>query len=165
MTEGTPGAAPLRLVLVARCAELLAELRRSTPGIAGATLSTTDGMTVASTLGDKPGQDRQSAMSGSIAALASVLMRESGLGEPDSLILESGRGHLVTLRVPMPGAELVLTVTSDAGLVLGTLLWRARQTAERIAAVAAPLMASPSVPASAAAGPNGSLATPLPGAT
>ncbi len=125
-----------RLSLVARCADLLAALRRDTAGVLSATVATADGLAVASTLGERHEADKMAAMSGSIAALASALTQEAGQGEPERVVLESARGHIVSMKVPSPGAGLVLTVVSDHGAVLGTLLWQCRSTAERIAASA-----------------------------
>ena len=125
-----------RLTLVARCAELLAELRTGTTGVVSATVSTEDGLAVASTLADRHEVDKLSAMSSSIAALASALTREAARGEPERVILQSARGHIVSMKVPAAGTGLVLTVVSDDSAVLGKLLWSCRTTSERIAASA-----------------------------
>jgi predicted regulator of Ras-like GTPase activity (Roadblock/LC7/MglB family) len=130
-------AAQPRLLLVARCAELLAELQRDTMGVLSATVATADGLAVASTLAGRSEVDKLSAMSGSIAALASALTRETGHGEPERVILESTRGHIVSMKVPSADASLVLTVVTDNNAVLGKLLWQCRATSERIAAFAA----------------------------
>jgi predicted regulator of Ras-like GTPase activity (Roadblock/LC7/MglB family) len=129
--------APVRLTLVARCAELLDGLRRNAPGVLSATVATTDGLAVASTLASKAEVDKLAAMSGSIAALASALTRETGHGEPGRVILESSRGHIVSLKVPAAEPDLVLTVVTDNSAVLGKLLWHCRATADSIAAQAA----------------------------
>lgn len=127
----------VRLTLVARCAELLAELRASTVGMRSATVATTDGLAVASTLGSGPEVDKLAAMSGSIAALASAMTRETGHGEPERVILESSHGHIVSMKVPDTSIGLVLTVVATHEAVLGTLLWHCRATTEKIAASAA----------------------------
>lgn len=129
--------APVSLVLVAHCAERLDDLRRSAPGVLSATVATTDGLAVASTLSNKGEVDKLAAMSGSIAALAAALTRETGHGEPGRVILESSRGHIVSLKVPGSDPDLVLTVVTDNSAVLGKLLWHCRATAEGIAARAA----------------------------
>lgn len=127
----------LRLTLVARCAELIAELRSSTTGVLSATVATADGLAVASTLGSGPEVDKLAAMSGSIAALASALTRETGHGEPERVTLESSRGQIVSMKVPGTDVGLVLTVVTDNEAVLGTVLWHCRATTEKIAASAA----------------------------
>lgn len=129
-------AAMPRLALVARCAELLAELRQGTPGVVSATVATADGLAVASTLVGGSEVDKLAAMSGSIAALASALTRETGRGEPERVILESAGGHVVSMKVPGSAAGLVLTVVTDGNAVLGKLLWNCRATAEKLAAAA-----------------------------
>jgi predicted regulator of Ras-like GTPase activity (Roadblock/LC7/MglB family) len=137
MADPKTGVAALpRLTLVARCAELLAELRAGTSGVVSATVSTTDGLAVASTLADRHEVDKLSAMSSSIAALASALTREAARGEPERVILESARGHIVSMKVPAAHAGLVLTVVGDDNAVLGKLLWSCRAISERIAASA-----------------------------
>jgi predicted regulator of Ras-like GTPase activity (Roadblock/LC7/MglB family) len=128
--------ASVRLALVAHCAELLDGLRRSAPGVLSATVATTDGLAVASTLSNRAEVDKLAAMSGSIAALASALTRETGHGEPGRVILESSRGHIVSLKVPSSDPDLVLTVVTDHSAVLGKLLWHCRATADGIAAQA-----------------------------
>ena len=135
-----PGAAtqtPPRLALVAGCADTLADLRTTTAGLQSATIATTDGLAVASTLGSGKEVDKLAAMSGSIAALASALTRETGHGEPENLILESSDGLIVSFRVPVAEPGLVLTVVTDNNAVLGTLLWSCRAAVARIAAIAA----------------------------
>ena len=122
----------LRLAAVARCAELLAALKRETPGVLSATVATADGLTVASTLTHKGEADKLSAMSGSIAALAAAMTREAAHGEPGRVILESSKGHIVSLKVAA-AMPLVLTVVTTEAAVLGTLLWSCRSAAERIA--------------------------------
>ena len=52
----------LRLVTIARLAEILAELQRETPGVLSATLASADGLTVASTLSNNHEADKLSAM-------------------------------------------------------------------------------------------------------
>lgn len=140
MNSHLVGAAALpRLALVARCAELLAELRQSASGVLSATVATADGLPVASTLANKHEVDKLSAMSGSISALASAMTRETGHGEPERMILESSRGHIVSMKVPTTGSSLVLTVVSDDNAVLGKLLWHCKATTEKISACAAGL--------------------------
>ena len=70
----------LRLVTIARLAEILAELQRETPGVLSATLASADGLTVASTLSNNHEADKLSAMSGSLSALAGAMTREAGHG-------------------------------------------------------------------------------------
>ena len=136
MADPKAAAAMPRLTLVARWAELLAELRSGTAGVVSATVSTADGLAVASTLSDRHEVDKLSAMSSSIAALATALTREASRGEPERVILESARGHIVSMKVPATDVGLVLTVVSDDSAVLGKLLWSCRNTSERIAAIA-----------------------------
>lgn len=139
--SGTPGLAPvatsLRLVTIAQLAGLLGELQRGTPGILSATLASADGFTVASTLSDSQDADKLSAMSGSLSALAGAMTREAGHSAPERLILESGSGHIVSMNVPAPSGDLVLTVVTNESSLLGKLLWSCRNTADQVVAACA----------------------------
>lgn len=130
-------AAPLRLVTIARLADILAQLQRGAPGVVSATLASADGLTVASTLADSQDADRLSAMSGSLSALAGAMTREAGHAAPERLILESGSGHIVAMSVPAPTGELVLTVVTNESSLLGKLLWSCRSTADLVMAACA----------------------------
>lgn len=141
-STGVPSAAPavqasLRLVTIARLAELLGELQRGTPGILSATLASADGFTVASTLSDSQDADKLSAMSGSLSALAGAMTREAGHSAPERLILESGSGHIVSMNVPVASGDLVLTVVTNESSLLGKLLWSCRNTADQVIAACA----------------------------
>ena len=124
----------LRLVTIARLAEILAELQRETPGVLSATLASADGLTVASTLSNNHEADKLSAMSGSLSALAGAMTREAGHGVPERLILESSTGHIVTMGVSTASGDLVLTVITNQSSLLGKLLWSCRSTADQVIA-------------------------------
>ena len=123
----------LRLALVARCAELLAELHADTVGVVSATATTADGFAVASTLTTREESDKLAAMASSTSALAAAFARETGRGTPERVIVESDGGYNLALRVPGGPMELVLTVVADRDAVLGTLLWNCRATADKLA--------------------------------
>lgn len=129
--------APLRLVTIARLADILGALQRSAPGVLSATLASADGLTVASTLSSSQDADKLSAMSGSLSALAGAMTREAGHARPERLILESDSGHIVAMNVPMPTGDLVLTVVTNQSSVLGKLLWSCRSTADLVIAACA----------------------------
>jgi uncharacterized protein len=133
MNRALPLSVQPRLVLVSRYAELLQRLRSGTAGVTSASIATADGLAVASTLTDEHDIDKLAAMSGSIAALASALTRETGHGEPERVVLESATGLIVSMKVPGPGGGMVLTVVTDRHAVLGKLLWDCRATALEIA--------------------------------
>ncbi|MDO9436912.1 roadblock/LC7 domain-containing protein [Hydrogenophaga sp.] len=128
----------LPLITIAHFADLLGELRRETPGMLNATLATADGLTLASTLSNSHEADRLAAMSSSLAGLSSALTRETGHGTPRQLILSSDQGHIVSMQVPLPTGEVVLTVVTTHKAVLGKLLWSCRQTAEQMTLAALP---------------------------
>ena len=124
----------LRLVTIARLADILADLQRSAPGVVSATLASADGLTVASTLTNSQDADKLSAMSGSLSALAGAMTREAGHAAPERLILESDSGHIVSMNVPVPTGDLVLKVITNQSSLLGKLLWSCRSTADQVIA-------------------------------
>ena len=83
------GAAPLRLLTITQFSDALRRLRQDTPGVLSATLASTDGLTIASTLSRSQEADRIAAMSGSISALAGALTRETGHETPETENLSS----------------------------------------------------------------------------
>ena len=117
-----------------RLASALADLQRSAPGVVSATLASADGLTVASTLTNSQDADKLSAMSGSLSALAGAMTREAGHAAPERLILESDSGHIVSMNVPVPTGDLVLTVITNQSSLLGKLLWSCRSTAVQVIA-------------------------------
>lgn len=117
------GAAPLRLLTITQFSDALQRLRESTPGVRSATLASTDGLTIASTLSRSQEADRIAAMSGSISALAGALTRETGHNAPERVILESSDGRIVAMSVPAATGEMVLAVVADPSALLGKLLW------------------------------------------
>lgn len=122
-----------RAALTVYSTELLRDFCATTAGVQSATITTYDGVTVASTLQGKHEGDKLSAMASSISALAAALTREVGHSEPDRVLLESKNGRIVSLKVPTTRLGLVFTVVTDHNAVLGTLLWNCRATTEKLA--------------------------------
>jgi predicted regulator of Ras-like GTPase activity (Roadblock/LC7/MglB family) len=119
--------------VVALLAQRLETLQQETTGVLSLVLASADGLTVASTLRVREEADRLSAMSGSLAGLTAALVHETGHGAPERLIVESSKGYITTLQVPMAaGGDLVLTVVASKQAVLGKLLWSCRQTANQM---------------------------------
>lgn len=123
---------PLRLITISRLSEILGDLQRDLPGVVVATLASADGLTVAATLSTSLDAAKLSAMSGSLSALACAMTRETGHAAPEQLILESKGGHIVSMSVPTPTGDLVLTVVANQSTLLGKLLWSCRATAEAV---------------------------------
>ncbi len=117
--------------------ELLHEFRATTAGVQSATIATFDGVTVASTLHGKHEGDKLAAMSSSIAALAAALTREVGHPEPDRVLLESGHGRIISLKVPSASVGIVFTAVTDHNAVLGSLLWSCGVVTGKLAEYAA----------------------------
>ena len=121
------------------CAALLRDFCAQTHGVESATFATFDGVTVASTIDGKNEGDKMSAMSSSISALAAALTREVRHAEPDRVLLESGDGRIVFIKIPAAG--IVFAAVTDQHTVLGTLLWSCRNTTEKLAGYVARLAA------------------------
>jgi uncharacterized protein len=126
-----------RLTLSNGCTEILNEFCRTTSGVQSATVATSDGLTVASTMGVKREGDKLSAISSSISALAAALTREVGHSEPDRVLLESDHGRVISIKVPTLHSGLVFTAVTDQNAVLGLLLWNSRIATEKLAVCAA----------------------------
>jgi predicted regulator of Ras-like GTPase activity (Roadblock/LC7/MglB family) len=136
-TAALAGPQALRLVTIAKLADILGALKHSAPGVVSATLASADGLTVASTLQASQDADKLSAMSGSLTALAGAMTREAGHAVPERLILESASGHIVSMGIPTLSGELVLTVVTNESSLLGKLLWSCRSTADQVIAACA----------------------------
>lgn len=133
----------VRLLAVARYADVLQELQRGTQGVQSATLASADGLTVVSTLAQTQDADKISAMAGSLSALAGALTREVGHADAERLILETNAGRILTMAVSsLPGA-LVLAVVTDPSSLLGKLLWSCRTAVEQIALIQQEMPAGP----------------------
>lgn len=128
---GLPAPA-LRLLTIAQLSQVLEQLRRDTPGVLSATLASTDGLTIASTLTRSHEADRIAAMSGSISALAGALTRETGHDAPERVILESANGRILAMSVPAATGEMVLAVVASPAALLGKLLWSCAATAQAL---------------------------------
>lgn len=118
------------------CTELLKNFCATTTGVQSSTVATFDGVTVASTIDGKHESDKLSALSSSIAALATALAREVGHPEPDRVLLESEHGRIVFIKVPAASPGIVFTAVTDQHALLGTLLWNCRSATDKLATYA-----------------------------
>lgn len=132
MNRPNMGLSALRLVEIARFAEILQQLRADSHGILSATLASADGLTVASTLANAQDADKLSAMAGSISALAGALTREVGHIDAERLILETASGRVLTMSVPLPAGAMVLAVVTNQGSLLGKLLWHCKDAVDKL---------------------------------
>jgi predicted regulator of Ras-like GTPase activity (Roadblock/LC7/MglB family) len=122
----------LRLVAIARFAEILQQLQADAYGVLSATLASVDGLTIASTLAEPRDADKLSAMAGSISALAGALTHEVGHIDAERLILETATGRVLTMNVPLPTGAIVLAVVTNQGSLLGKLLWHCNDAVDQL---------------------------------
>lgn len=72
---------------------------------------------------------RLAAMVSSLAALGDAASRESGIGEPRCLVVESTEGRLMVRCMQVAGESIVVVVLTDKTVLLG-LVWNRLAAAE-----------------------------------
>jgi predicted regulator of Ras-like GTPase activity (Roadblock/LC7/MglB family) len=73
--------------------------------------------------------ERFAGMASSMQALGDAVTHELKIGDSEYIIIESGKGHVVQLRVP--GQELVLSALFDNDATVGSALAIARSYAQK----------------------------------
>jgi uncharacterized protein len=109
---------------------LLAEMKEATSSLTYAALLTDDGFDVARLPGQIDGA-RFAGMASSMQALGDAVAHELKIGTSEYIIIASGKGYVVQLRVP--GQELVLSGLFDNDATIGTALAVARSFAQKMA--------------------------------
>lgn len=101
-----------------------------------ALVATADGFALAHAARGSSDADRLAAMVSSMGALAEAASRESGIGTPRCLVVESTEGRLVVRCFQAGSHPLVLAVLTDARVALG-MVWSQLVQAERSLVAAA----------------------------
>ncbi len=109
--------------------QLMQEAASNVPGWEGSLVATVDGRKVAVHHTEDMEATRVSAMVGSLVALGDTVCRELKFGRSQSLMLSSGGGHLLALRIPSARETLVLGVLARADATLGLVMHEARRCA------------------------------------
>ena len=109
---------------------LLAEMKDVSSSLTYAALLTDDGFDVARLPGPTDGT-RFAGMASSMQALGDAVTHELKIGTSEYIIIASGKGHVVQLRVP--GQELVLSALFDNDATVGHALAVARTFAQKMA--------------------------------
>lgn len=104
----------------------LSAFAEENPSITLAVLAAEDGMALATHPARHTSTQRLAAMSSSLNALASALVREAGFAESRNLIVESEGGVIIVVHVPGVSPRVSLAVVANASGVLGQLLWASR---------------------------------------
>jgi predicted regulator of Ras-like GTPase activity (Roadblock/LC7/MglB family) len=116
--------------VVKAASALLAEMKDATSSLTYAALLTDDGFDVARLPGETDGA-RFAGMASSMQALGDAVAHELKIGTSEYIIIASGKGYVVQLRVP--GQELVLSGLFDNDATIGTALAVARSFAQKMA--------------------------------
>lgn len=116
--------------VVEAAATLLAEMKGASSSLTYAALLTDDGFDVARFPAKTDGE-RFAGMASSMQALGDAVTNELNIGDSEYIIIASGTGHVVQLRVP--GQELVLSALFDNDATVGHALAIARSFAQKTA--------------------------------
>ncbi len=107
---------------------LLADMKVASSSLTYAALLTDDGFDVAR-YPEKTNGERFAGMASSMQALGDAVTHELKIGDSEYIIIASGKGHVVQLRVP--GRELVLSALFDNDATVGHALAIARSFAQK----------------------------------
>ncbi|HEX4442767.1 MAG TPA: roadblock/LC7 domain-containing protein [Galbitalea sp.] len=116
--------------VVKAASTLLAEMKDVASSLTYAALLTDDGFDVARLPGETDGA-RFAGMASSMQALGDAVAHELKIGTSEYIIIASGKGYVVQLRVP--GQELVLSALFDNDATIGSALAIARTYAQKMA--------------------------------
>ena len=116
--------------VVKAASTLLAEMKDVASSLTYAALLTDDGFDVARLPGETDGA-RFAGMASSMQALGDAVAHELKIGTGEYIIIASGKGYVVQLRVP--GQELVLSALFDNDATIGSALAVARSYAQKMA--------------------------------
>lgn len=109
--------------------QVLKTLQRENAGIEAAALVSPDGLILESMLPDGVGEERISAMSAALLAIAEKAAQESRRGRVRELYISGDEGYVVLLNV---GVKAILTVIASEKARLGYILLDSRKAAEEI---------------------------------
>jgi predicted regulator of Ras-like GTPase activity (Roadblock/LC7/MglB family) len=118
--------------VVKAASTLLAEMKDVASSLTYAALLTDDGFDVARLPGETDGA-RFAGMASSMQALGDAVAHELKIGTGEYIIIASGKGYVVQLRVP--GQELVLSALFDNDATIGSALAITRTYAQKMADV------------------------------
>lgn len=116
--------------VVKAASALLDQMKDATSSLVYAALLTDDGFDVARLPGETDGS-RFAGMASSMQALGDAVTNELKMGDSEYIIIASGKGYVVQLRVP--GQELVLSGHFDNDATVGNALAITRSFAQRMA--------------------------------
>lgn len=110
---------PLDLGFLSVCRELLLSLQERCHGIAWASVTSRDGLELAS-VGD--GNQKLSVMAGTLQALADGIASEASLGDSREMIVSGPGGYFVTAGVRAGSQGVVVAALTGKNVTLGMVL-------------------------------------------
>ena len=116
--------------IVSAAEAILAEMKSITSSLDYAALLTDDGFDVARLPGETDGA-RFASMASSMQALGDAVTHELRIGDSEYIIIASGKGYVVQLRVP--GHPMVLSALFDNEATIGSSLGIARSYGKKMA--------------------------------
>jgi uncharacterized protein len=116
--------------VVKAASSLLTDMKDASSSLTYAALLTADGFDVARLPGETDGA-RFAGMASSMQALGDAVAHELKIGTGEYIIIASGKGYVVQLRVP--GQELVLSALFDNDATVGNALAITRRFAQKMA--------------------------------
>lgn len=116
--------------LAATLQGILADTIDDCSDIAGALVTSCDGLPKAKSLSGNFDIKRFSAMSSALLALSTTLAKEAGKGKTLNIMIEGEQGNIYVISA---GKTMLLTVFTKSGANLGMTLARTRRAAESIA--------------------------------
>lgn len=118
--------------VVDACREEIEALVGQTRGVESAAVITGDGFEVASVLRTGVAGEKLAAMASSLLALSEAVVQELRMKACRNVIIESDNGSVVTLRIPVPGRELLMSVLCSDAASLGAVLYATRAAAQSL---------------------------------
>jgi predicted regulator of Ras-like GTPase activity (Roadblock/LC7/MglB family) len=110
----------------------LKDLMDANPPVVLSVLTSGDGFELAAHPARRPHSQRVAAMSSSLQALSEAIVREAGLNNSRSLIIESETGTIVVLGLANITPRISLAVVASGNELLGRLLWAARNCCQSL---------------------------------
>lgn len=117
-------------MLANRSRQVVDRLLRDVDGARAVAVATADGFDVAHAGPKSIDPSKLAAMISSFAALGEAASRETGIGAPRCVVIDSSEGKLVVRCLQVQGESLVLVLLTDAAALLGRV-WNELVEAER----------------------------------
>ena len=122
---------PLNTLLAQQAQQAARALFAEVDGALAIVIATADGFDLAHAGHQPIDPARLAAMVSSVSALGDAASRETGIGTPRFLVIESTEGRLVVRCMQVQGQALIVVVLTDRSVMLG-LVWNRLAAAEQL---------------------------------